>query len=130
MTDYEDKRELPRLLCNNRFINCRIEGNERTYCVTAVNFHHRGISLFSDDPLAGIMKAALSFDYQSDNNHIISIIGIPLTIVYANETDIGAQYGCKFDLSTVLPGVVQTLQAIETALQQEQNTDDRYGLFE
>ncbi len=128
MTNYNhhEKRELPRLLCSEGFsVGLLIMGYFRDE-VSSINFNRNGIGIFVNGRLPDEKHGEISFSY-TRGDLSIDIEEIPFTLVYANETEVGGQYGLKFDLDRIAPEILERLQQIETALGQE-STNSRYGV--
>ena len=92
----------------------------------SINFNRNGIGIFISERLPGFNRGEISFSYLMDDEEI-EIHRLPFLLVYANETEVGAQYGLKFELETVAPDILDQLRQIEAALGQA-STANRYGL--
>ncbi len=128
--DYKDKRSLPRLLCDEYFSDCSIEVDGSTHKVTSVNFHHRGMALFTSDRLPEFKHALLSFEYTSPDLKI-AIQRLEFTVTHALDMDVGSQYGIAFNYDSMQGTQMEdNLKAIEKRLTINDPGPDRYGLFD
>lgn len=128
--DFKDKRSLPRLLCDEYFSDCSVSINGVTHTVSSINFHHRGMALFSANRLPDFKQATLSFDYKSPDVQI-SIQNLEFTLTHAVDMDVGSQYGLAFNYDTVAGTQLEAnLKAIEKQLSVNDPGRDRYGLFD
>lgn len=126
----EDKRSLPRLLCDEYFSDCRVEIQGEVYKVTSVNFHHRGMALFCANRLPQFKQALLSFEYNSPDLQV-TIRNLEFNLTHALDMDVGSQYGVAFNQDSLRnTQVEQNLKAIEQRLSINDPGPDRYGLFE
>lgn len=125
-----EKRELPRLLCDDNFSQCVVIVKEDNIPVQAINFHHRGIALYTATPLPNVETANFSFIYQYGEEEI-HIMELPIRFVHVNEMDIGCQYGACFQVNNPEhEPITEKLKRIEKILETNSKTNDRYGLFE
>ncbi len=129
----ENKRYLPRLLCNDNFSDCLISIMGKSYKATPINFHHCGIALYTISPIPKSDAAKLTISFQSSDGRIL-ISDLPIRIAHANEMDIGCQYGISFQADKIQDidsyiDVEEKLITIEAALATQNQSADRYGLF-
>ena len=125
-----EKRNLPRLLCDDNFSQCIVIFKESNTPAQAINFHHRGIALYTPTPLQNVESADISFIYAYDDEKI-TITGLPIRFVHINEMDVGCQYGASFQTKDAQhSAIIEKLKRIEHFLKIHNETNDRYGLFE
>ncbi len=122
-----DKRLLPRHLCTDKFSNSLLEYESESVQIQSINYNHRGIALFSMNPLPKLDACHISFSY-STGNKTLRIERLPCFFRHVNEMDIGSQYGIEFDLVTG-HSFKHLLLEIEQRLEENVNNGDRYGLF-
>jgi len=123
---HHEKRQLQRLLCSENFSNCLLKMGDTKEIAKSINYNRNGIGIFVNERLPRFNRGEISFSYL-DGDGEIEIHGLPFLLVYVNETEVGAQYGLKFELETVTQQTLDQLRQIETALSLEANTN-RYGL--
>ena len=127
MNDAGEKRQLPRWLCNRNFsATVLIDGHQ--YDMRPINFNHLGIGLFCGERLPQASHCMLTLSYHSDTIHIQSA-DIPAEIMYTHETEVGSDYGMRFDLANIAAQLQADLLTVEQELAQRQSGGDRYGVF-
>ncbi len=125
-----EKRKLPRLLCDDNFSQCVVIVKDDSIPVQAINFHRRGIALYTPTPLPNVKSAKISFIYRYDEEEI-HILELPFRFAHINEMDVGCQYGACFQTKdSQQEFITEKLIEIEKLLKENSNTNDRYGLFE
>ncbi|MFT4764218.1 MAG: hypothetical protein ACI9OH_001312 [Oleispira sp.] len=124
-----EKRQLPRLLCDDNFSFCRLNYSDDSYILQSINYHHQGIGLFCSDRLPIDEKCTINFFYKNDSANI-EISELPCIVLRRHETDAGNQYGIEFRLDNIKPEMLAQLMKVEHYLLLQQNdSDDRYGIF-
>ncbi|MEC8427339.1 MAG: hypothetical protein VXZ35_02855 [Pseudomonadota bacterium] len=131
MTDanYSEQRSLPRHLCNDQFSSSTLEIDDVTYQLQSINFHHQGIGLFGPERLPAAGNCAISFSYQ-DEDSALQIEQLPCILIYSNETEVGNQYGIRFNLNHIDQETLSKLLDIEKRLESSEDSSGRYGLFQ
>ena len=125
----EEKRYLPRLLCKDVFCGCWLTIDGVNYPANPINYHHRGIALYTLSPLPETQFATLCLSCKKSDERI-EIVDLPVKIVHINEMDVGCKYGLSFALDQVTDQtIIENLLSIESVLQALSDTGDRYGLF-
>ncbi len=127
MNGFGEKRQLPRWLCDRNF-SVSVIIDDHHYPMSVVNFNHLGIGLFCGERLPEVVHCTLALSYHSDWIQLRDE-RIPVTIVYANETEVGSDYGLKFELENSSTELQEALLEIENLLATKQCHGDRYGLF-
>jgi hypothetical protein len=130
MTDIikTEKRQLPRILCSDTFSQSCVELNSHIYTAQSINYNRHGMTIFCSDRFPEITYCQISFRYQSTDAYI-EIEKLSCIIAWTNETEIGNQYGIKFQAPPSNGDVDIKLKKIETGLKSEKKNGDRYGLI-
>ena len=110
-----EKRNIPRLLCDNNFGEYTVSIDGNVFLAKAINFNHKGLALYTDNPLPDIDFARISFTYHNENEDI-SIVDLPARFIHAKESDDGWQYGISFQLGNDNVAVTQ-LKRIEAIIE-------------
>ncbi|OZG74696.1 hypothetical protein BTA51_06860 [Hahella sp. CCB-MM4] len=124
---FTEKRELPRLLCPPAFSNSLLEIGGAQYEADSINFNRNGLGIFVNGRLPNVDGGMVSFQFEREDRQLIEITGLPFELVYSNETEVGSQYGLKFETGGVSDDVKEALREIEIELGR-QATMNRYGL--
>lgn len=123
-----EKRQLPRLLCSDKVSQCCVELNSHRYIAQTIDYNCYGIGLFCSDRFPEIEHCQISFSYQATDN-LIKIDKLPCIVARSSETEVGNQYGIKFQIPLPDRAVEVKLAKIESLLKEEKKDGDRYGLF-
>jgi hypothetical protein len=123
-----ERRTLPRYLCTDEFSHVQMQFADAEFTLMSINFHRRGIALFTEKILPEITQAVISFSYQH-SSEVIKIEQLPCLIKHRHETEVGHQYGIEFDTDQrTAPNFKARLKQIEKALAAAAHLNDRYGL--
>ncbi len=125
--DFSEKRELARLLCPPAFSNCQLDIDGELFEADSINFNRNGLGIFVNGRLPDAEGGLVSFQFEREDRELVMISGLPFKLVYANETEVGSQYGLKFESGSVNDDVREALREIEIELER-QATMNRYGL--
>lgn len=127
-----ERRKIPRYLCSDKFSDsCLYVGTDK-FSLVSINYNRRGIGLFSHQHISGLNEqdtCFISFQLETEEETII-IDKIVCTIINIYETEVGHQFGIKFNTEKDPIGArYKRLEAIELALETQNNQEDRYGLL-
>jgi hypothetical protein len=120
-----EKRQFPRYLCPDEFSDTVLYLAGHIYTLVSVNFNHRGMALYSHQRLPETTACYLSFQYRLEHQLIV-INQLPSIICYRVETEVGHQYGIKFDRSQLNEDYQTQLLQIEQHLVELQSSDNRW----
>ncbi|WP_020409899.1 hypothetical protein [Hahella ganghwensis] len=126
-SSFREKRELPRLLCTPAFSSSLVYVEGKEFDVSSINFNRNGLGIFMNGRLPDAASGTVSFQFETADGQQIRITDLPFLLVYANETEVGSQYGLKFETGEVMEDVLQALREIESGLSL-QAADNRYDL--
>ena len=130
MTDNStrEKRELPRLLCNEGFSDSELAIDNIIHSFQSINYNRKSIGLFGSIRLPEISQCKISFSYKSKGTEI-NIKALPCILARSVETEVGSQYGLQFQDNLINKETTDKLIEIEDLLLKQEKNGDRYGLF-
>ncbi len=87
------------------------------------------MAVFCTSRLPEFDGGLISFGYQTDRVQI-RVDDLPFLLKHRHETENGSQYGLEFVIKDDTPKkLLSEIEGIEKALENDNDSDDRYGLF-
>ncbi len=123
-----DKRQRARYLCDEYFSSCIFISNNEEFEVTAIDFSKEGMGFFSTDHIPESGSVTVCFIYRSPTL-ALEFNALPCTIVYSNQTEVGTQFGVRFEIDQLPLQDKFALEEIESSIALLDDPEDRYHLF-
>ena len=128
-----ERRKVARYLCSDDFSESKLTISSQEYNLMSINFNRYGIALYSHKRLPELSdneECSISFDFKL-RSEFLQVENLSCRIKNRHETEVGSQYGFKIIKQDITDDkVVEMLVAIEKQLEEDNNSENRYGLFD